>query len=67
MIGWLIGLVVCVLIAVWLAPHIPPPGNSIVRVGAWIMAIVFLILLIAGLVNGATAGLSGWPGLYLDD
>lgn len=56
MLGLLIGIVLCVLIAVWLAPMVPAPGGRILAVLAWIVAVVLAIYLIFGLLSGATAG-----------
>lgn len=56
--GWLynlIGLVVAVLVATLLAPLIPSPGSQIVAVLAWIVAVVFAILLLVGLLRGGSS------------
>jgi hypothetical protein len=51
-IRYLIAAVVCVLIAVLLAPVIPYPGSTIVAVVAWIGAAVAAIYAVVALVRG---------------
>ena len=50
-LGLILGAVVCVLIALLLAPYIPDPGGQIVEILAWIGAVVLAILAVIGLVR----------------
>jgi len=50
-LGLILGAVVCVLIALLLAPYIPDPGDSIVAILAWIGAAVLAILAVISLVR----------------
>ena len=52
MLSYILGIVVCVLVAVWLAPLIPQPGGQIVSVLAWIVAVVLAVLLLVNLITG---------------
>jgi hypothetical protein len=51
-VGCLIGGVVCILIAILLAPYIPAPGGALVAIICYIAAAVLLILAVVGLVRG---------------
>jgi hypothetical protein len=51
-ISLLIAAVVCVLIAVLLAPYIPSPGDQLVAIIAWIGAVVCAIVAVIHLVRG---------------
>jgi hypothetical protein len=53
----LIGAVVCVLIALILAPYIPDPGDQIVAIIAWVGAAVLAIIAVLQLVRGGTGAL----------
>lgn len=57
MLGLLILIVIAILIAVWLAPMVPPPGGQIIRVCAYIVIVIAVIYLLVGLLSGAGAGL----------
>lgn len=48
----LIGAVVCVLVALWLAPIIPDPAGEIVAIVAWIGAAVLAIVAVVVLITG---------------
>jgi hypothetical protein len=50
-LGYLLGAVVCLLIALLLAPYIPAPGDHIVSILAWIGAAVCAVLAVVGLVR----------------
>lgn len=51
-VGCLIGAVVCILIAVLLAPFIPYPGGTLIAIVAYIAAAILLILCVVDLVRG---------------
>lgn len=48
----LIGAVVCILVALWLAPLVPAPAGAIVSVLAWIGAVVLLVMAVLALMTG---------------
>ena len=47
-----LGAIVCVLVALLLAPYIPDPGDAIVAICAWIAAAVLAVLGLVALVRG---------------
>lgn len=51
-ISYLVAAVVCVLIAILLAPYIPAPGSTLVAAVAYIAAVVLAILAVVALVRG---------------
>lgn len=48
----LLGAVICVVVALVLAPYLPEPGASVVAVIAWIGAAVCAVLAVLHLVRG---------------
>lgn len=48
----LVAAVICIVIALVLAPYIPTPGDSLVSILAWIGAALCLVLAVVDLVRG---------------
>jgi hypothetical protein len=49
---FILGIVLCVLVALWLAPLVPRPGGPFVSfVLAWIVAVVLAVLLLVSLIT----------------
>jgi len=49
--SYLLGALVAVLIAIFLAPIIPSPGDSIVAIIAWVVAAILAVLALVSLVR----------------
>lgn len=51
-VGYLIGAVVALLIAIFAPPYIPEPGGTIVAVIGYVVAVVLFILTFVALLRG---------------
>ena len=50
-LSYILGAVIAALIAIFLAPVIPNPGDQIVSVLAWIVAVILIVLGLVALVR----------------
>jgi multisubunit Na+/H+ antiporter MnhE subunit len=48
----ILGAVVAALIAILLAPYIPTPGDHIVSIACWFVAVALLICALVAIVRG---------------
>jgi len=51
-VSYLLGALVAALIAIFLAPVIPSPGDQIVSIIAWVIAAILVVLALVALVRG---------------
>lgn len=51
-LGCLLAAVLCLLIAIFVPPYIPHPGDAIIQILGYIAAVILFILAILGLVRG---------------